>query len=104
MSASSRLADAGSIASSMTGSIPSLENSANAPNSGDPGAATAEVARQMLAQNHLLAPTTVAGTADYYTTGDVSQFNELASQWLNIAPIKVAHLPVSTLEMTATEV
>ncbi|WP_143463281.1 glutamate racemase [Levilactobacillus enshiensis] len=70
----------------------------------DPGAATAEVARQLLVQDQLLNSTVTAGTADYFTTGDVSKFNELASQWLDVAPVKVAHLPVKTLELTATEV
>lgn len=63
----------------------------------DPGVAAAEKTAEILKANDALAPTGTTPTAAYFTTGDVAQFNQLASEWLDRAPQSATHLAVSDL-------
>ncbi|WP_203639238.1 glutamate racemase [Levilactobacillus wangkuiensis] len=67
----------------------------------DPGVSAAEQTAAILKDKHELNTTGQPVTATYYTTGDVDQFNQLASEWLEIAPKHVTHLDVSTLATPA---
>lgn len=64
----------------------------------DPGVAAAQKAAEILKQQHALNASGNPVTATYYTTGDVAQFNQLASEWLDVAPKAVHHLSESVLD------
>ncbi|AYM03508.1 glutamate racemase [Levilactobacillus yiduensis] len=64
----------------------------------DPGVAAAQKAAEILKQQHALNVSGEPVTATYFTTGDVKQFNQLASEWLDLAPKAVTHLPESVLD------
>ncbi|WP_125583861.1 glutamate racemase [Levilactobacillus cerevisiae] len=67
----------------------------------NPGVATAEKVAAILKDQDLLNVSGQPVTATYYTTGDVAEFNQLASEWLDVKPKTVTHLAVSTLAAVA---
>ncbi|NLR31149.1 glutamate racemase [Levilactobacillus tujiorum] len=70
----------------------------------DPGTATAKMATSLLDYWNLANPEGVRHPqSDYYTTGDIDRFNELADNWLEETPVRAQHLSLTALTHT-TEV
>lgn len=63
----------------------------------DPGVAAAQKTAEILKAQGKLNMSGRVASATYYTTGDVDQFNQLASEWLDMSPKQVNHLAVETL-------
>jgi len=65
----------------------------------DPGTATANMATSLLDYWNLANPKT-GSSAIYYTTGNATDFNNLADHWLDQTPVQAIHLPLSELTTT----
>lgn len=63
----------------------------------DSGAESVTAIKQILAEKSLLADATNQSTYQFYTTGDVDQFTQIATDWLDLDTINVTHVPVETL-------
>lgn len=63
----------------------------------DSGVETVSVIKQVLTDQKLLAKPDHQPTHQFYTTGNVNDFTAIATDWLELPTLNVAHLPVEKL-------